>query len=65
LSMARPKLPEAVLEYFREQGRRGGKLSGKARMEKLTAEQRSEVARNAVTARWGKKKAGSSTPVKK
>jgi hypothetical protein len=63
--MARPtKLPEAALEYFREQGRRGGKLSGKARMEKLTAEQRSEVARNAVKARWGKKKAGSSKPSK-
>jgi hypothetical protein len=63
--MARPiKLPEAALEYFREQGRLGGKQSGKARLEKLTPEQRSEVARNAAKARWGKKKAGSSKPAK-
>jgi hypothetical protein len=63
--VARPtKLPEAALEYFREQGRRGGKQSGKARLEKLTPEQRSEVARKAAKARWGKKKVGSSRPLK-
>jgi hypothetical protein len=33
-------------------------------MEKLTPEQRSEVARNAVKARWGKKKAGPTKPSK-
>jgi hypothetical protein len=41
------KLPEDVLQYFRKQGRKGGKLSAPARMEKLTPEQRSEIARNA------------------
>ena len=59
--MAKPnKLPKAALEYFREQGRLGGQQSRKARLEKLTPEQRSEIARNAAKARWAKKKAGSS-----
>jgi hypothetical protein len=49
------RLSEETLDYFREQGRRGGKQSGKARMEKLTPEQRSEVARNAAKARWAAK----------
>ena len=49
------KTPE-VLEYFRKRGAEGGKLSGAARMEKLTPAQRSEIARNAVKARWAKKK---------
>ena len=37
-------------------GRRGGRKSGKARMEKMTSEQRSEVASKAAAARWGKRK---------
>jgi len=32
-----------------------GRRGGKARAEKLTAEQRSEIARKAATKRWGKK----------
>jgi hypothetical protein len=43
--------PEAR-EYFRKQGRRGGKIGAKARMEKLTQEQRTEYARNAGKNRW-------------
>ena len=39
-------------------GRKGGKLGGKIRAEKMTAEQRSESARKAVQARWAKKKKG-------
>lgn len=35
-------------------GRRGGLKGGKARAEKLTAEQRSEIARNAAKARWSR-----------
>lgn len=54
--MAKRKLPEAALEFFREQGRKGGKLSGAARMEKLTAAQRSEIAKNAVAAREAKRR---------
>lgn len=33
-------------------GRRGGKKGGKARAEKMTAEERSEAARQAANARW-------------
>ncbi len=43
-------------EYMSKIGREGGKKSGKARIEKLTPEQRSEIARNAVQARWAKAK---------
>ena len=35
-------------------GRKGGKASGKARMEKLTPEQRVAVAKKAAAARWAK-----------
>jgi hypothetical protein len=42
-------------EYFRKQGARGGKIGAKARMEKLTPEQRSDIARNAVAARERKR----------
>jgi len=35
-----------------ELGRRGGQKGGRARAEKLTAEQRSEAARRAARARW-------------
>jgi hypothetical protein len=34
-------------------GRQGGLKGGKARAEKLTPEQRSEIARKAAAARWG------------
>ena len=34
-------------------GRKGGLKGGKARAAKLTAEQRSEIARRAAAARWG------------
>lgn len=37
-----------------ELGRLGGKKGGKARADKLTAEQRSEIARTAAHARWKK-----------
>ena len=35
-------------------GKLGGAKGGKARAAKLTAEQRSEIARKAATARWSK-----------
>jgi hypothetical protein len=34
-------------------GRLGGKRGGRARAEKLTAEQRKEIARKAANTRWG------------
>jgi hypothetical protein len=42
----------AVSEYLSKIGKKGGKASGKARMEKLTPEQRSKVAKTAAAARW-------------
>jgi hypothetical protein len=36
-------------------GRKGGLKGGKARAEKLTPEQRSDIARKAAERRWGKK----------
>lgn len=44
----------AVSKYLAKIGRKGGKASGRARMEKLTPEQRATVARTAATARWSK-----------
>jgi hypothetical protein len=55
--MAKPKLSKEALEFFREQGRKGGKIGGAARMAKLTPEQRSEVAKKAVAAREAKRNA--------
>jgi hypothetical protein len=37
-------------------GRKGGLVGGKARAEKMTAEQRAESARKAAQARWSKSK---------
>lgn len=37
-----------------ESGRRGGKIGGKIRAEKLTPEQRSDIAKKAAQARWKK-----------
>ncbi len=42
------KNPAAV-----ELGRLGGRKGGKARAERLTSEERSEIARKAARARWG------------
>ena len=39
-------------------GRKGGQKGGKARASKLTAEQRSEIARIAANARWKKREDG-------
>jgi hypothetical protein len=44
------KMPKAVLDFFRKQGSKGGRLSTKARMEKITPERRSEIARTAAAA---------------
>jgi hypothetical protein len=48
MAKTKDKNPHAV-----ELGRRGGK----ARLHKMTPEQRREVARKAISARWAKKKA--------
>ena len=53
--MAKEKLSAEALDFFRKQGRKGGKKSAAARMAKLTPEKRSELAKLAATARWKKK----------
>jgi hypothetical protein len=50
------KLSEEAREYFRQEGAKGGKIGGKRRLEKLSPEKRSEIAKKASEARWGKKK---------
>jgi hypothetical protein len=41
---------KTISDVMREMGRRGGKIGGKARLKKMTAEQRSEIARKAAAA---------------
>jgi hypothetical protein len=59
-AVPRRKLPLEVLEYFRKQGAKGGKLGGsvggKKAADSMTPEQRSERARKAVAAREVKRK---------
>jgi hypothetical protein len=47
---------EELRESARKLGRRGGLKGGKARAEKLTSEERTEIARKAAKARWDKKR---------
>jgi hypothetical protein len=49
--VGKTKLPKDVRDFFVEQGSLGGKIGGKKRMDRLTPEQRSELARKAVAAR--------------
>jgi len=47
-----PELPKESAAA--ELGRRGGKIGGKVRAERMTAKQRSVAARKAAKARWAK-----------
>jgi len=49
-----PQEPETPAQRT---GRKGGLKGGKARAEKLTPEERSEIARKAAQARWAKQRA--------
>lgn len=57
--MARKKLPPEVLEFFKKQGAKGGKIGGTVRAANMSKEARSESARKAVLARWAKEKSKS------
>lgn len=46
--------PQAKSAAAVERGRLGGNKGGQARSAKLTAEQRSEIARQAAAKRWGR-----------
>lgn len=65
LSTEEPEKPEkteqpversAISEYLATIGRKGGLKGGKARAEKLSAEQRTEIAKKAAIKRWQHKK---------
>jgi len=54
--MAKKKIPREILEFFRKQGAKGGKIGGTLRAERMTPQERSEAARKAVLVRWAKTK---------
>jgi hypothetical protein len=54
--MGRKRLPPEMREYLAKIGQKGGLKGGRARMDTMTPEQRSESARRAVQARWAKAK---------
>jgi hypothetical protein len=47
---------EELRALARELGRRGGLKGGRARAEKLTPEERKEIARKAAKARWDRRR---------
>ena len=51
------RLPPAVLDYFREQGAKGGKIGGKRSLETMTVEQRVARAKKASRAAAAARKA--------
>ena len=52
--MSKRRLPPEMREYLAKIGRKGGLKGGRARVDNMTPEQRSESARKAVQARWAK-----------
>jgi hypothetical protein len=48
-------LSKEALKFFQDEGRKGGKIGGKARADSLTKSERSAIAKKAATARWKKK----------
>ena len=56
MSVENKRSDEELRELARELGRRGGLKGGRARAEKLTPEERTEIARKAAKARWDKRR---------
>lgn len=48
--MAKTKLPPEVLEYFRKQGAKGGRIGGKRSLETMTPDARTARAKKASIA---------------
>jgi len=48
------KPPLAISEYMAKIGSKGGRIGAKKRAEKLSADQRSQIAHKAAQARWKK-----------
>ncbi len=57
LVSVRPKLPPNILEFFREQGSKGGKIGGKRSLVTMSPEQRSARAKKASAAAVAARKA--------
>jgi hypothetical protein len=52
-----PKPSRSVIsQVMADMGRKGGLIGGKRRLETLSDRRRSQIARQAARARWGKKK---------
>jgi hypothetical protein len=51
------RLPPEVLEYFRKQGAKGGKIGGKRSLETMTPEERATRAKKASAAAVAARKA--------
>ena len=51
-----PQPRSVVSQVMAEMGRRGGLIGGKRRLETLSDRRRSQIAKQAAQARWGKKK---------
>ncbi len=45
LMAVKKKLPSEVLDYFKKQGAKGGKIGGKRRLTAISPERRTEIAR--------------------
>ena len=53
---AAPAHPSLISQVMAEMGRKGGRIGGKRRLETMTANERSKVAKAAAKARWSKVK---------
>jgi hypothetical protein len=53
-TIGEPLIPEKKNPHAVILGRRGGKIGGRARAEKLSAEERRQIALKAARARWSK-----------
>jgi len=56
MSEENERADDELRESARKLGRRGGLKGGKARAEKLTPEERKEIARKAARARWDRRR---------
>jgi hypothetical protein len=57
--MAKKKLPPDVMEFFRKQGAKGGRIGGKRSLETMTTEERTTRAKKASAAAVAARKAKS------
>jgi hypothetical protein len=51
-----PVTKSVISQVMAEMGRKGGRIGGKRRLETLSDRRRSQIAKDAARARWGKKK---------